>query len=777
MMKYRSLKALLVAGLSIAVFFVFSGQALAYTPNDLSVFTGFRGLGSTTSTPVDVGGSAEVVPVPGLIPLQAAPYYGNHFDNDHNNSPDANSVMWGTSGNFYNLASWYKPPFIWCGAAGGWPYGLTIKVSALFQHGTWLNGANKLTVGGVVKNGYWVGEWWRQANDGSGWVGHKTAFSGPSTQILALNPGLMVVIFTFIETPPPPTYAGTIQIEKHLVPGDNYPSPGSPPYNAKVGITNNINSWNPQSTSNPYSHPGIWVDPQDPYSNSQRAGTTGSYNTWVDVPAGYEVDTYTVAGSPSPQDHRTMICTGANNTGRCKVNAIRVSNNATTTVKFNLRQASKGLVVCRKGVDSSGTANGRFYWEGYGIDASNQANAPVVKLYQGSTLLQTIAGNRQLPNNTTYTSNNTTYPGMLATTNYDFMVDLDSVFHDGRTRSITPKLVTAVGTDLTLPNVSIGGSTDVCGGGTPTFAWAWPWLRTSRGDVIASGQINGQVTSPDGTTYLGARPATATNKEAEFLIISAVGNGGPFCSTYNYILTNITATTAEGCGNGAGYSILNSYPLNSGGNDVIVEGVKKAYDTFSKADPICSADKTTAELATITVLPGCGDGVVYKLTGGNTLSNSINVTKGRVTIYVEGDLYINANIIYSPAGITNIKDYPNLAIVVRGNVNIASSVANISALIYASGKIDTCATASAPSPTQNCFTRLSVDGSLIAKSGIRFGRSYYDSNMLGERLSAEYIALTPQTFVYPAPGIDRQSAFSQQEGSYTLDPGEYNPRF
>ncbi len=598
----------------------------------------------------------------------------------------------------------------------------------------------------------------------------------------------------------PPIYTGTIKIEKHLVGGDNDPLPsGSTPYNARVGITNNINSWNPQGTSNPFSYAGIYVNTLDPTKNTQHPNTThsnpthvnndGSYNAYVDVPAGFEVASYTVDGSPNPQNARNMSCTGANNTGRCKVNAIRVGNNATTTVKFYFRLPSKGSVSCRPGVKADGTPDGRFYWRGYGIDATSQDTAPIVELYEGSTKLQTIAGNWQVMNNgvyTTYVNNRSTYPGMLATTNYNFKVDLESVFHDGRTRIITPKLVTAIGTYLTLPNVDIPGPD--CGG-TTVFAWAWPWLQTSGGDVIASGEIKGQDTSSSDDSTPGARRDNAPDKEAEFLIISAVGGPGPFCSTYNYILTNINATGGS-CDNGAGY-ILNSYPLNSDGNDVIVEGVKKAFDTFSTANG-CSGDKSTAQLATITVPPQCLDGAVYKLTGGNTLStnditNFINVTKGRVTIYVEGNLDITANICYAttPActtatgGITNIKDYPNLAIVVKGNVNIASSVTNISALIYASGKIDTCATAAGSSPTQDCFNRLTVRGSLIAKGGIKFGRSFYNTDPLptANRPPAEWIALTPQTFLYPAPGIDHQSTYSQQEGAYTLDPGEYNPRF
>ncbi|MCX6804923.1 MAG: hypothetical protein NT111_02830, partial [Patescibacteria group bacterium] len=79
----------------------------------------------------------------------------------------------------------------------------------------------------------------------------------------------------------------------------------------------------------------------------------------------------------------------------------------------------------------------------------------------------------------------------------------------------------------------------------------YPWLQTKGGDVVSNGKINGQIS---GDSYLGSRKPAQTDKEAEFLVVAAVGGGGPFCSTYNYILTNTSAKTS--CSNGAGYSIL-----------------------------------------------------------------------------------------------------------------------------------------------------------------------------------------------------------------------------
>ncbi len=520
--------------------------------------------------------------------------------------------------------------------------------------------------------------------------------------------------------------------------------------------TASISAWN---NNNPNTISDLWF-PED----------SNYYSAHVQVPVGWAVKNATVDGAVKDV---TCVTYGAY---ICSVRT-DVSPGNTSRVVFNFIE-SKGDINCKK-------LDGKYYWHGWGVDASQQASPPVVKLYRSGTLLQTITADRELPDKARQIYLRAAgYTGVLDATKYDFHKELNPSWHNGDTSPVTVNLVVnnPAGEKFLKTISGIGDPSDTTGCGT--FAYAWPWLQTSGGDVIASGKITGQITSPNTLYYPGARLTATTDKEAEFLIISALGNGSPFCSTYNYILTNTTATVANSCGNGAGYT-LNSYPLNSGGKDVIVEGVKKAYDTLRASPSACSGEKTTTDLATITVPEvACLDGAVYKLTGGSpltlTLSTAINVTQGRVTIYVDGPLYINANINYSPAGITNIKDYPNLAIVVKGNVNIASSVTNISALIYASGKIDTCATAptttipSVPLLTQNCSTsRLEVDGSLTAKNGIRFGRSYYDAN----RNPAENIALTPQTFVYPAPGIDIQSALSQQKGAYTLDPGEYNPRF
>ncbi len=770
----------------LALSLFFANKALASAPADLAVGMALQKHNVQGQVPLDYGATVNVVPKRtsnGIdIPIQGGQYNGNHLDLDGNGSPERNGFSFGVGPVVTNSVfggTYYRRYFnnlVWCGNSVGVPNGeFELDVSVQYA-----SGAHTQTISWEGHNytGRWQGYWHFEG------YGQSRFFNGTTARVPALNPSTTFVFFVFVEDPPLPIFTGTIKIEKHLVPGDNYPSPGIPPYNANVGITNNKpgSIWNPQGTTNPFTVSGIWVCTASPYFNDQCLDDPGggSYNTYVDVPAGFEVARATETRSPDPENPKIVSCTGPNNTGRCKVVSIRVrddTNGAITTVKFYFRVAPIGFVKCIPG-GPAGAPNGRFWWRGTGIDSTNQAASPVVNLYEGSTLIQTIAGDRKFTTvPTTYDKYSPTYTGMDPDTNYDFQIELDNRFHDGATRTITPKLVTAEGSDLTLPNVTIPSGD--CAGAA--FARAWPWLQTSRGDVIASGQIKGQITSPGGIINPGARLDDAPAKEAEFLIISAVGGGSPFCSTYEYILTNTTATSGD-CRNstGVGYSTLNSYPLNTNNNgtwtDNAIEGVKKAIGEGDTTG--CSKTQIKTSLPASNTLAYCQYGLIYKLTGPYIISSAISIPKGRVTIYVDGNLNIKNNIIYTPdtpAGIANIKDYPNLAIVVNGNVNIDPSVIGITALIYASGKIDTCSTAASVSlPTEQCKNRLIIKGSLVAKRGIIFGRSHYD---LINRLPAESIAFEPQVLVYPPPGLDYKYFIRQQEGSYTLDPSEYQPRF
>ncbi len=302
----------------------------------------------------------------------------------------------------------------------------------------------------------------------------------------------------------------------------------------------------------------------------------------------------------------------------------------------------------------------------------------------------------------------------------------------------------------------------------------YPWLQTTGGNVVANGKITGNAAS---NTLPGARLTTNTDKEVEFLIISKAGYGGPFCSRENYILTNPSATTGD-CGNGLGYSALNVYSLANGADDKVVAGVKDAYNALPAA---CKTD--TAQVIAIPTsveregANPCPNGRIIKYTGASL--DSYSLTKGRVTILVEGDLDIGQNVGYGTTGYSDPRDVPNLAIVVKGNVKVLAAASRVDASIYASGFISTCKTASNV-PIVFCGYPLTINGFLSAQSGFTFGRAYIN-NPTGQAVPdgnppAEIINLTLQSVVYPPPGIDYSSVF-KGDSSVKIDSSEYQPRF
>jgi len=314
----------------------------------------------------------------------------------------------------------------------------------------------------------------------------------------------------------------------------------------------------------------------------------------------------------------------------------------------------------------------------------------------------------------------------------------------------------------------------------------FPWLQTLDGNVVADGKIIGQKISVNGNLP-GARPSTNSDKEAEFLIISAAGGGSPFCSTYNYILTNLYATDVgdpNQCNNGLGYA-FNWTDLNISSVDRVVGGVNQAFadgggaNSTSTPSACSSTNKiSTAKVNTIpssiSVDANCTGGIIYKLDSSSIGVTAIN--QGRVTIFVDGNLDINGNITYGNTAQADPTLAPNLAIVVKGDVNIRSDVTNIGAQIYASGKINTCAknASGATASINDCAaSQLGVYGGLSSKGGYDFRRTYVSEAF---RTSSEQIRLAGQAFTFPPPGIESRYFYDDSSG-YSLDSSEFDPRF
>lgn len=452
-----------------------------------------------------------------------------------------------------------------------------------------------------------------------------------------------------------------------------------------------------------------------------------------------------------------------------------------------------GRVTCLKEGDNN-------FIQGWTFDPQKTEGPSQVYIYYddapggGNDRPQGVTGSIKLSEAEITARKNEGYRGVDDNGLYRFRVSIPDRLHDGNNHEIRVYMITEgnntpnpalefVNINSTVLN--IGPNNPNCG---KVDKWNWPWLQTQNGDVIASGEITGQKV---GTNLPGARPADKFDKEAEYMVISMLGGGGPFCSTYEYILTNTQATTNDQskCDNGGGYGTLSLYSLNESGEDKIYKAVEDAFiangSGNSPENTKCSPYNTLFEGRFNPIdtgiegrgQPTCLNGTIIKASG--SLSNIV-VNSGRNTIFSDSELFIFGDITYStdPRGYFQPnaeKKVPNLAIVVKGDIKIAPSVKRIDAALYATGKIYTCNGNGNPgqtSPPENCREQLVVNGSLISKDGYLFGRSFTNAS----RSPAELIQLTGQTLAFPPPGLDNRY-FEDFSNKIRIDTSEFEPKF
>ncbi len=452
-----------------------------------------------------------------------------------------------------------------------------------------------------------------------------------------------------------------------------------------------------------------------------------------------------------------------------------------------------GRVTCLKEGDNN-------FIQGWTFDPQKTEGPSQVHIYYddapggGNDRPQGATGSIKLSEAEITARKNEGYRGVDDNGLYRFRVSIPDRLHDGNNHEIRVYMITEGNNtpnpalefvNLNSTVLNIGPNNPNCG---KVDKWNWPWLQTQNGDVIASGEITGQKV---GTNLPGARPADKFDKEAEYMVISMLGGGGPFCSTYEYILTNTQATTNDQskCDNGGGYGTLSLYSLNESGEDKIYKAVEDAFiangSGNSPENTKCSPYNTLFEGRFNPIdtgiegrgQPTCLNGTIIKASG--SLSNIV-VNSGRNTIFSDSELFIFGDITYStdPRGYFQPdaeKKVPNLAIVVKGDIKIAPSVKRIDAALYATGKIYTCNGNGNPgqtSPPENCREQLVVNGSLISKDGYLFGRSFTNAS----RSPAELIQLTGQTVAFPPPGLDNRY-FEDFSNKIRIDTSEFEPKF
>jgi hypothetical protein len=438
----------------------------------------------------------------------------------------------------------------------------------------------------------------------------------------------------------------------------------------------------------------------------------GNYQVQISNYPGWRVKNATLNGANIP------ISCLPNNEGICNAQNINIAAGSTANIDWNLEELPKTNISCTNG------------------SVSGTVSESPVKFDYGNGTIETVNGSIS---GNVYNINNYVLPDNL---------------HDGANPPRTLVVKNGAGT-AELQRIVLDPVTCVP-------PWYYPWLQTKNGDVISSGGIKGQ---PSGDGLLGSRKNS--DKEASYLVMAAKPSNsvnGPFCSVYNYILTNVAATTNTECKNGTGYA-LNTFNLGLDASDNVIAGVEKAYNELPDA---C---KSTSLPTSITVdSNACPKGMIYKVTTSSTISN-LTVAKGRATIWVNGDLTLSGTtpVAYSSVNSTNPLDQPNLALVAKGNVSIFSNVSNLNSLVYSTGTINTC---QAGAPT-SCTNKLTVNGSLVAKNGFTFSRTYKD---VTQRDAAEVVSLNPISILFPPPGISNEY-FQGYAASAQTDSAEYQPRF
>jgi len=269
------------------------------------------------------------------------------------------------------------------------------------------------------------------------------------------------------------------------------------------------------------------------------------------------------------------------------------------------------------------------------------------------------------------------------------------------------------------PATNAGGSanTEAC-----VRIVAKPYMRVYGGDISAGGGFGDSCSTNNGAAVIGwnrrlASSPTWAGAGAEYAIYAMstifdaadafMGNTGPARADAPGDLSFANTSTFLSAGRfGGGFG-----------------SVPCIHDYY--------ADRPATTLA----LPASINAMTTGTYGANTNTYFgtfpvSNIDPGeRITVYIDGDVYINTNIVYTGAGTWSSGNIPSFKLVVRGNIYIDLSITQLDGLYVAEpngasgGTIYTCAMTvpalfTLPSTTaiaSQCNTKLTVNGSFIAK--------------------------------------------------------------
>lgn len=173
-----------------------------------------------------------------------------------------------------------------------------------------------------------------------------------------------------------------------------------------------------------------------------------------------------------------------------------------------------------------------------------------------------------------------------------------------------------------------------------------------------------------------------------------------------------------------------------------------------------------------------GERVYYRngdLDTNTSFLGNIDIARAaRVTLYVEGDLYIRRDILYAGGSYSSIDQIPSLRVVAKGNIYVHPSVTELNGLFVAGGTFSTCGTDgddTAVKLISSCGQPLTVYGAVYADS-ILLKRT---PGSLGQSVRAQGRGnpSPAERFIY-TPELWLTSGFNSGEGDadsyYTLPP-------
>lgn len=226
-------------------------------------------------------------------------------------------------------------------------------------------------------------------------------------------------------------------------------------------------------------------------------------------------------------------------------------------------------------------------------------------------------------------------------------------------------------------------------------------------------------------------------------------------------------------------SISDYYPTSGVyGANLNSSGGPYCYSSVLITTPSSSTNRFDIDLGTRTFVSG--GRVTYWIRPQGSTPGSYN---GRNT-YIKSNINVNSTSSY-----THPNQIPQIAIVSSGNIYIDPDVTNIDASLYSTGKIFTCyrpntssggSTADAIQYYKTngplCKNKLTIRGSVMARSGFEFGRTYF-ANPGTFNSPAEQIYIPGQALALPPLGWNKDNLpHAESVNVRYLDSSE-GPRF